>query len=128
MRRSFTKYLAVAVLAAALFSAGLQAEPVIDYRHRYMNIRLSLKLSKLVKMEKMMPRSLRREISEDYYLQIRNGLAEADSVHVKEADVAIERFDDGMLRLSFTFPKFYMVIRDVTWDDLDAAFCTYFTE
>ena len=105
-----------------------QQEPMIDFSHRYADVNLTMKLSKLKTLNKFMPQSLRREIGDEYYPEIRRRLKTEgmDSMHFKEGDASIERFSDGKVKLSLKFPNFIMVIREVTWDELDEVFGEYF--
>jgi hypothetical protein len=44
----------------------------------------------------------------------------------KEGKASIERFDDGKVKLTLTFPNFIMVIREATWEQIDEVFEEYF--
>ena len=101
-------------------------EPIIDFTHRYADIHLTMKLSKLKTLNKFLPWSLRREIGDEYYPEIRRRLQSSDSMHFKEGDASIERFPGGRIRLTLKFPNFIMVISEVTWEQLDEIFSEYF--
>lgn len=101
-------------------------EPIIDFTHRYADIHLTMKLSKLKTLNKFLPWSLRREIGDEYYPEIRRQLHEKDSMHFKEGDASIENFPNGRIRMTLTFPNFIMVISEVTWEQLDEIFTEYF--
>ena len=36
--------------------------------------------------------------------------------------------EEGRMTISLDFPKFTLVFRDVTWEEMDRLFRTYFTE
>ena len=103
-------------------------EPLIDFKHRYADINLTMKLSKLKTLNKFLPNSLRREVGDEYYPEIRRQLKGKGqgSMHFKEGDASIEEYPDGKVKLSLKFPKFYMVIRNVDWAQLDQVFDEYF--
>ena len=107
-------------------SAADKKEPVIDFRHRYADVHLTMKLSKLKTFNKYMPASLRREIGGEYYPEIRRRLQTEDSMHFKEGDASVRRFSDGQIELTLKFPVFIMVISEVTWEELDVIFAEYF--
>lgn len=101
-------------------------EPVIDFDHKYANIHLSMKLSKLKTMNKFLPASLRREVGGEYYPEIRRRLAKEDNMTFKEGEASIERFPGGKIKLTLSFPNFVMVIREATWEQIDEVFAEYF--
>ena len=103
-------------------------EPLIDFSHRYANINMTLTLTKLKTFNKFLPKSLRREVGDEYYPEIRRQLKgkETGSMHYKEGDAEIISYPDGKVRLTLKFPNFIMVIRNVTWDQLDIVFSEYF--
>ena len=103
-------------------------EPLIDFKHRYADINLTMKLSKLKTLNKFLPNSLRREVGDEYYPEIRRQLKGKGQgrMHFKEGDASIEEYPDGKVKLSLKFPKFYMVIRNVDWAQLDQVFDEYF--
>ena len=103
-----------------------QNEPVIDFTHRYADIHLTMKLSKLKTLNRLMPNSLRREIGDEYYPEIRRQLTTGDSMSFKEGKASIERFPDDKVKLTLTFPNFIMVIREATWEQIDEVFEEYF--
>ncbi len=101
-------------------------EPVIDFTHRYADIHLTMKLSRLKTLNKFLPNSLRREIGDEYYPEIRRCLTAGDSMSFKEGKASIERFEGGKVKLTLTFPNFIMVIREATWEQIDEVFEEYF--
>ena len=103
-----------------------QTEPIIDFTHRYADIHLSMKLSKLKTLNRLLPNSLRREVGDEYYPEIRRQLTTGDSMSFKEGKASIERFADGKVKLTLTFPVFIMVIREATWEQIDEVFEEYF--
>ncbi|MBO4671199.1 MAG: hypothetical protein J5640_05090 [Bacteroidales bacterium] len=103
-------------------------EPLIDFTHRYANIHMTMTLTKLKTFNKFLPKSLRREVGDEYYPEIRRQLKgkESGSMHYKEGDADIVSYPDGKVRLTLKFPNFIMVIRNVDWDQLDRVFSEYF--
>ena len=103
-------------------------EPMIDFSHRYAKINMTMTLTKLKTFNKFLPKSLRREVGDEYYPEIRRQLKgkETGSMHYKEGDAEIQSYPDGKVRLTLKFPNFSMVIRNVTWDQLDVVFSEYF--
>ena len=101
-------------------------EPVIEFTHRYMDLHLTMKLSRLKTMNRMLPSGLRREIGDEYYPQIRRQLTTGDSMTFKEGEASIERFEGGKIKLTLTFPNFILVIREATWEQVDEVFREYF--
>ena len=121
------------VYAAAESSSEAEArkkdkeqEPIIDFTHRYMDVHLSMKLSKLKTLNKLLPNSLRREVGDEYYPEIRRRLTTGDSMSFKEGKASIERFPGGKVKLTLVFPNFIMVIREATWEQIDEVFEEYF--
>ena len=114
------------IVLVSLAAYGKQQEPMIDFTHRYSDFRVTMKLSKLKTLNRLMPNSLRREIGDEYYPEIRKQLANKDSMHFKEGDASVERYPDGKVKLYLSFPNFVMVIREVTWEQLDDFFGEYF--
>ena len=113
-------------VAAEAAARKKKTEPVIDFTHRYADIHLSMKLSRLKTLNKFLPNSLRREVGDEYYPEIRRQLTTGDSMAFKEGKASIERFDDGKVKLTLTFPNFIMVIREATWEQIDEVFEEYF--
>jgi len=101
-------------------------EPVIDFKHRYADVNLTMKLTRLKTLNKFLPNSLRREIGDEYYPEIRRALTAGDSMSFKEGKASIERFEDGKIKLTMTFPNFYLTIREATWEQIDEVFAEYF--
>lgn len=113
-------------LTAFLVAAPASKEPVVDFNHKYMNLNLTMKLSRLKTLNKLLPMSLRREIGDEYYPEFRRRLMTQDSMRFKDGSASVERLDDGHVRLTLDFPNFTMVIREVTWEQLDEVFSEYF--
>ena len=101
-------------------------EPIIEFNHRYADIHLTMKLSKLKTLNKLLPANLRREVGDEYYPEIRRQLATKDSMSFKEGEASIERFPAGKIKLTLSFPNFVMVIREATWEQIDEVFAEYF--
>ena len=105
---------------------GKADEPIIEFTHRYMDLHLTMKLSKLKTFNKLLPMSLRREIGDEYYPEIRRRLTAGDTMAFKEGEASIERFEGGKIKLTMTFPNFFLVIRNATWEQVDQVFEEYF--
>lgn len=116
----------MALLAGMPSAWGREQEPLIDFTHRYADVHLTMKLSKLKTLNRLMPSGLRREIGDEYYPEIRRQLKTKDSMHFKEGDASVVRYPNGQIQLSLKFPNFIMVIRDITWEELDVFFAEYF--
>ena len=114
------------MLLGATWAFAGKGEPVIDFTHRFANVHLTMKLSKLKTLNRMMPSGLRREIGDEYYPEIRRQLRTKDSMRFKEGEATIERCPGGRVRLTLLFPNFIMVIREATWEELDDFFKEYF--
>ena len=114
----------VLVLTCATVAFG--AEPVVDFNHKCMKLHTEMKLSRLKKLEKYLPRDLRREIGDEYYPQIRAGLSKSDTMEMKGAQICLEHMNGDTLEMRLDFPKFVMTIRDITWADLDEIYLAYF--
>ena len=122
------------LLAAPVFAApspearkkDKAQEPVIEFTHRYSDLHLTMKLSKLKTLNKLLPSSLRREVGDEYYPEIRRRLATADSMSFKEGQASIERYPAGKIKLTLTFPNFVLVISEATWEQIDEVFAEYF--
>ncbi len=112
--------------AGVVSGRGKPDEPRIEFQHRYSSMHLDMKLSKLKTMNWMLPKDLRREIGDDYYPQIRRQLATKDKMQYKEGEAEVQRFPDGKVKLTLTFPNFIMIISNVTWEQLDVVFAEYF--
>lgn len=121
------KQLFVILLTAIFCTLPLNAvEPTVHYDHRFLNYHFHMKLSRLKTFERLLPNDLRREIGEEYYPQIKNGLLKSDTTVFKDAEVSIIEKDGDVFSFSLAFPKFYMTFKDVTWADLDGLFQRYF--
>ena len=133
-----SKRLLIVLLTLAVVMPGFGAyaqkrkaavdEPLIDFTHRYADVHMTLTLTKLKTFNKFLPKSLRREVGDEYYPEIRRQLKgkETGSMHFKEGDADIIEYPDGKVRLTLKFPNFIMVLRNVTWDQLDQVFSEYF--
>lgn len=112
-------------VVALLCVCAYAGEPMVKFDHRYMDIHLKMKLAKLATFEKMLPNSLRKEIRDDYYFQIKEGLSKSDSVTVKDGTIRMLEKDGDSFTALCEFPKFVLTMSDTTWEDLDGIFNTY---
>ena len=119
-------FAAVLIATASVFAQRKSDEPLIDFQHRYMDMHLNLRLSKLKTFNKLLPNSLRREIGDEYYPAIRKQLKTSDKASFKEGEAEVERYPDGKVKLKLIFPNFIMTISNVTWEQMDQIFSEYF--
>lgn len=87
-----------------------------------------MSLKKMEGMYKLMPRKLKREIGQVYYPALRDGLQGADEIKYLEADARKQMLDDGTMLIELSFPKFFLTMEHITWEDLDRLFLTYFKD
>ena len=120
------RFLIAAVLAALCAAAPLKAEPLVDFSHRYARFHTTMKLSRVKKLERYLPKKLRREIGDEYYPQIRESLSKADTMSINGASISVEHQGGDTLEMRMVFPVFIMTLRDITWEDLDDIYFTYF--
>ena len=123
MKRFITILLAFFTVVTAQAAA---TEPIIDFHHKFAKINLTMKLTKLKTLNKFMPNSLRREIGDEYYPEIRRQLKTKSSMTFKEGSASVVRYPEGRIRLTLDFPNFRMTIRETTWEELDVFFAEYF--
>lgn len=126
-------FAAVLLLASPLYASAPAGdrkntadEPLIEFNHKYMDIHLKMRLTKLKTMNKLMPKSLRNEIKQDYYPEMRSRLTTEDRIKVKDGEACVERFDDGKIKLTLEFFNFEMIISNATWEQVDEVFREYF--
>lgn len=114
------------IVFLASFPASGASEPMVDFNHRYAKFNVSMKLSKVKKLEKYLPDKLRREIGDEYYPEIRQGLAASDTLRFKDGNFRLYNEEDGKIRLTMTFRVFVLTLRNLTWADLDDIYENYF--
>lgn len=119
------KKLILTAIIAFTCALAYANQPMVKFDHRYMNIHLNMKLSKLATLEKMLPADLRKEIRDDYYMQIKKGLSTSDSVTVKDGKITVPVRDGDTFTAVCEFSKFVLTLSDTTWEDLDAIFNRY---
>ena len=112
------------VMLLPLFAA--EAKPLLVFEHKYQSeYNTSMRLDRLRLLGRLLPQDLKREISEDYYPNLRKGLENSDSVKFKKANVTKTFNEDGTFNLALDFPKFLLTIKYATWDELDRFFEKY---
>ncbi len=100
--------------------------PMVEFTHKYnSNYDCSMKLSRVKSLAKWLPNNLRKEIRDQYYPEIRKGLMTSDKMTFLKAEVAKEMVAGDVFTVTLSFPKFNLVLRNVTWDDLDRIFYQY---
>ena len=88
----------------------------------------TMDLAKLQSMYRFMPHKLKREIGQVYYPALREDLHKGDSTVFMEAEAGKRINRDGTMTIDLSFPKFWLTMDHITWQDLDALFLTYFQE
>lgn len=88
----------------------------------------TMNLARLQSMYRFMPRKLKREIGQVYYPALREDLHMADTTSFMEAEASKEMLADGTMLIKLSFPKFFLDMEHITWEDLDGLFLTYFQE
>lgn len=110
-----------------MFTAHADAfTPMVEFTHKFNSkYDCSMKLSKVKNLAKWLPNNLRKEIRDQYYPEIRKGLMTSDKMTFLKADVTKEMVDENVFTVTLSFPKFNLVLRNVTWDELDRIFYQY---
>lgn len=118
--------LLILLLFAFLPLAAAEAKPLLVFEHKYQSeFNTQMRLDRLRLLGRLLPQDLKREISEDYYPNLRNGLENSDSMQFKKANVTKTFNEDGTFNLALDFPKFLLTIKYATWDELDRFFEKY---
>lgn len=117
----------LALLCAVVLPVHAEAfTPMVEFIHKYnSNYDCSMKLSKVKNLAKWLPNNLRMEIRDQYYPEIRRGLMTADNMTFLKAEVTKETVTDDVFTVTLSFPKFNLILRNVTWEDLDRIFYQY---
>lgn len=115
-----------AILALFCASAIAAAEPTVNFSHRYAKFNMTMKLSRVKKLEKYLPAKLRREIGDEYYPEIKGRLSQQDTMHFKKGEFLLEHEEGDKIRILMTFPVFRLTLSDLTWKDLDEIYDRYF--
>ena len=118
--------IALILSAVCVSNVPASAEPLVDFSHRYARFHAKMKLSRVKKLERYLPRKLRREIGDDYYPKIRESLSLADTMEINGARISVEHQDSVKMEMTLVFPVFIMKIRDISWANLDDIYMTYF--
>jgi len=122
-----TLVLSIALTASA---AARKTDDVrrVQFDHKTMNIHLDINFKKFESMEHMMPRSMREEIANDYYPYLRKNLVSADYLEYKKAKINVERYDEDLLTLTMEFPNYFLIFKNITWEDMDSLYHVHFEE
>lgn len=116
----------ILVCAGALPVHADAFTPMVEFTHKYnSNYDCSMKLSKVRNLAKWLPNNLRKEIRDQYYPEIRKGLMTSDKMIFLKAEVTKDMVDENVFTVTLSFPKFNLVLRNVTWDELDRIFYQY---
>ncbi len=106
---------------------GISPDAMMYFKHKCNSkYDTQMTLNRLGNLYKLMPKKLKREIGQIYYPALRNGLQENNEMQFLEAEAGKEVLEDGTLRISLSFPKFFLTLDHVSWADLDRMFLTYF--
>ena len=106
---------------------GISPDAMMYFKHKCNSkYDTQMTLNRLGNLYKLMPKKLKREIGQVYYPALRNGLQENNEMQFLEAEAGKEVLEDGTLRISLSFPKFFLTLDHVSWADLDRMFLTYF--
>lgn len=117
----------ISALILLFAAAGTASAQSVVFKHKINSgYNHSMSLSKLEGWSKLLPKKLKHEIGDIYYPALRDGLQESDSMVFLEADVHKTDNADGSMDIDLSFPKFNLVLKDVTWEDLERLFKTYF--
>jgi len=100
----------------------------VQFDHKSMNIHKDVSFKKLESMEKLMPRSMREEIANDYYPYLRKNLVDKDYLEYKKAKITVQRHNDNLITLSMEFPHYFLTFKNITWKDLDTLYHVHFEE
>ena len=123
------KKILIGLMCALILTASADAasKATVSFRHRVNEkYNYTMKLSSLKNLSKLLPASLKEEVGQEYYPQLRAGLKSGGSMKFKKADATVTKLDGDLVRLDLAFPKFYLIIDNVTWDELDHFFKKYF--
>lgn len=106
---------------------GISPDAMMYFKHKCNSkYDTQMTLNRLGNLYKLMPKKLKKEIGQVYYPALRNGLQENNEMQFLEAEAGREVLEDGTLRISLSFPKFFLTLDHVSWADLDRMFLTYF--
>lgn len=106
---------------------GISPNAMMYFKHKCNSkYDTQMTLNRLGNLYKLMPKKLKREIGQVYYPALRTGLQDDDEMQFLEAEAGKEVLEDGTLRISLSFPKFFLTMDHVSWEDLDKMFLTYF--
>lgn len=106
---------------------GISPDAMMYFKHKCNSkYDTQMTLNRLGNLYKLMPKKLKKEIGQIYYPALRNGLQENNEMQFLEAEAGREVLEDGTLRISLSFPKFFLTLDHVSWADLDRMFLTYF--
>lgn len=120
------KKLLIVLLLSVLPLVAAEARAYLVFEHKYQSeYNCEMKLEKLRLLGRLLPQDLKREISEEYYPTLRQGLETSDAVKFKKADVKKTVNEDGSFNIALDFPKFLLTIKYATWDELDRFFEKY---
>ena len=82
----------------------------------------TMKLSKLGVLKPLLPAELKREIGEEYYPAMREGLLADGKSTFKDGKASITYVDEDRFDLKMEFPLFYLDFTNLTWKDMDRLF------
>ena len=125
--KKFGKILSLAgILMCLLCGDMLAAAPkqMVNFTHKKHPelYSCSMKLSKLGMLKPLLPAGLKREIGEEYYPAMREGLLKDGKSTFKDGKASIEYVDEEHFNLTMEFPLFFLDFTYLTWKDMDRLF------
>ena len=125
--KRFGKILSLAsILLCLLGGDALAAAPkqMVNFTHKKHPelYSCSMKLSKLGMLKPLLPAGLKKEIGEEYYPAMREGLLKEGKSTFKDGKASIEYIDEDRFDLMMEFPLFYLEFTNLTWKDMDRLF------
>ena len=128
MKKLFIILIMLTCCAAAVSAASKpSSKTMLEFTHKYQSeYDCSMKLNNLRTLAKLMPAKMKKEIADEYYPSLREGLSTNGSMKFKKADATLQQIDDEMFDIVLDFPKFTLAIKNATWDELDRFFIKNF--
>ena len=109
--------------SAAQLSAAAPKQMVIFTHKKHPELySCSMKLSKIGVLKPLLPAELKREIGEEYYPAMREGLLTEGKSTFKDGKASIDYVEEDRFNLTMEFPLFYLDFTNLTWKDMDKLF------
>ena len=108
---------------SAIASAAAPKQMVVFTHKKHPELySCTMKLSKLGMLKPLLPAGLKREIGEEYYPAMREGLLADGKSKFKDGKASITYVDEDRFDLKMEFPLFYLDFTNLTWKDMDKLF------